>query len=182
MRALTLGMIAMMALAGCGNGGGGDSGSAKPAGSGSPGAGTAAAPAATAEIDLSPGGAAWVGWSIKGPAGATVAADGAGGAQVAFKDYQLTIAPGKPLVADMKEGAKAGAEIVNGTMKLIVDKPDELEYTTELKDILGKDVKQFGFAQTITVGGKPYSCSSVGVPSEADLAAAKAMCKSLAKK
>ncbi len=141
-----------------------------------------AAPAAASEIDLSPAGDAWKGMTLKGPAGAKVADDGAGGAQVAFKEYQLTVNAGQLPLADMKSGAKVGAEAVQGKVTFTTDTADTLEYESALKDFEGKDTKMYGFGLHVDVGGKKYGCSGVGLASPADLAAAKDICKSLAKK
>jgi hypothetical protein len=170
----------MFALVGCDEG----SGSASaPAGSGQPAAAAAAGKqgGGAAAIDLSPAGDAFKGLTVSGPAGAKVESDGAGGAQIAIKDYQLTITPGKLPLADIKAGAKIGAETVEGKITFKTDTADALEFVTELKDIDGKPAKAMGFALHVTVDGKQYGCSSLDIAEEVDLPRAKDVCKSLAK-
>ena len=160
----------------------GSAGTSKPAGTAAPGGATTAAAADASTIDLSSAGAEWAGFSVKGPSGAKAAGDGAGGVSVAFGNYQVNISPGKPAIADMKSGAKAGAEAVQGKITFSKDTPEEIAYTTELKDVTGKDVKMHGFATTLKVGGKPYGCSCSDATSPEDLAKARATCESLTKK
>lgn len=166
--------------------------------SSSPGASAAPAPATAAgstapaadkekeapltEIDLSPAGAAWKGWTVKAPEGTKVADSGAGGPQIALKDYQLTITEGKLTLNDIKSGAKVGAEAVQGKVTFTTDTPDALEYSTELKDVEGKAVKTYGFGIHMKVGDKTYGCQATGPTSEAQVTEAKAVCNSLAKK
>lgn len=176
-------LVLVLAAAACGGEGApsGGAGTSKPAGSSAP-AGATAAAAAASSIDLSSGGAEFAGLSVMGAAGAKAASDGAGGVSVAFGNYQVSVTPGKPAIADMKSGAKAGAEAVQGKITFIKDTAEELEYTTELKDVTGKDVKTHGFAVTLKVGGKTYGCSCADATNADDLAKAKAVCQSLAKK
>ena len=140
------------------------------------------APGALTEIDLSPAGAAWKGWIVKAPEGTKVADSGAGGPQIATKDYQLTITEGKLTLNDIKSGAKVGAEAVQGKVTFTTDTPDAVEYFSELKDIEGKAVKTYGFGIHMKVGDKTYGCQATGPTSEAHVTEAKAVCNSLAKK
>jgi len=154
---------------------------AAPAASAAPAA--PAAPAgALADLDLSPGGAAFKGLKAKAPEGTKVADDGAGGASIAISgDVQITLATDVKLIKDMKEGVKAGAEAVKGKITFANDKPDTLDYVTELTDVDGKAAKLHGFVHTIDVGGKKMLCSLTGVEKEEDLAVADAFCKSVTK-
>jgi hypothetical protein len=155
------------------------------------GSGSASAPAASAAaskqsggaaaIDLSPAGDAFKGLTVRGPASAKVESDGAGGAQIVIRAHRLAITPGKLPLADIKAGAKLGAEAVEGKITFTTDTADALEFVTELKDIDGKLAKVMGFALHVSVDGKQYGCSVLDIAAEDDLPRAKEVCTSLAK-
>ena len=155
---------------------------AKVAGSAAPAAADKPAAAELAEVDLGAAGEKWKGWTLKGPAGAKAADDGAGGLSVAFGKFQLSLTQGKLAIADLKSGVKAGAEAVEGKGTNKNETADELEHVTELKDYESQDAKVMGFAMHVDVGGTKVGCSCADAANDADLAAAKAACKSLAKK
>jgi hypothetical protein len=136
---------------------------------------------AQAEVDLGAGGDTWKGFALKAPGTAVVADDGAGGISVAFKGFQLSLTQGKTFLADRKAGAKSAAEFSKGKVTFVTDKPEELEYVTETKNADGLPIKGYGFATSVDVAGKKIGCSSV-LDDEAQVAAGKAICKSLHKK
>ena len=92
----------------------------------------AAAPAAAAgEVDLAPGGDAWKGLAIKGPADSKVSDNGAGGVGIVLGNISFEITPGKPDIRTIKDGIKFGLETSKGTITYSIDKPDEIAYVTE---------------------------------------------------
>ncbi|HVK83299.1 MAG TPA: hypothetical protein VM513_04280 [Kofleriaceae bacterium] len=141
----------------------------------------AAAPAAAAgEVDLAPGGDAWKGLAIKGPADSKVSDNGAGGVGIVLGNISFEITPGKPDIKTIKDGIKFGLETSKGTITYSIDKPDEIAYVTETPMGDGK-VKGYGFAHPVTVDGKTFACSTT-VDTEEQAATAKAACDSLHKK
>jgi hypothetical protein len=135
-----------------------------------------AAAAASSEVDLSPGGAAWKGWTIKAPADTKVADNGAGGISVTMGSFGFEMTQGD---LDIKT-RKAGLEYSKGKVTYQVDKPDELAYTTETPAGDGT-IKGHGFAMYVTSGGAKIGCTGM-LDEDAQVTAAKAACASAAKK
>lgn len=140
----------------------------------------AAKPADKAAVDLSPAGAAWAGFSVQGPSGAQVNEDGAGGVNVTFSTYGISLSQELNLPT-YKDGLKFGAETTKGKLVYSVDKPDRIEFTTETTAETGAVLKGYGFAYYVEAGGKKIGCSAT-VDSEQQANAAKAVCNSIAKK
>ena len=139
-----------------------------------------AAVAAGGDVDLSPAGAAFKGLSIKGPADTKVTDNGAGGAGVAMGSFSFEITPTEDLKL-RKDGIKSGLELSKGTVTYQTDTADEIAYTTETPNADGAKLKGYGFAMATTVDGKKLYCNAM-LDDEKQVAAAKAACKSLAKK
>ncbi|MFT3699277.1 MAG: hypothetical protein QM831_39380 [Kofleriaceae bacterium] len=146
-----------------------------------PAAAPAPAPAADAnvDVDLAPGGDKWKGFSIKAPAGTTVADNGAGGVSITTPKLGFEMTH-ELHIKDMKDGVKSGLELSKGTVTYAVDKPDEIAYETETPAGDGK-VKGYGFAYYVTAGGAKVGCSGM-VDSPDQVAQIKGWCNSLAKK
>lgn len=140
----------------------------------------APAPAAAADLDLTPGGAAWAGYSIKAPEGCTVSDNGAGGAAVVCKSFGFELNP-ELHAKELKDGAKFGAEAGKGKITFTVDKADEIAYMTETPGAAGASFKGYGFGITVAAAGKKFGCTSM-LDSEEQVAQAKAACNSLSKK
>lgn len=136
--------------------------------------------AAVGDIDLTPGGPAWAGYSIKAPAGSMVSENGAGGLTVLSKAFGIEINPELQAQA-RKDGAKFGAESAKGKITFTIDKADEFAYITETPGADGASFKGYGFGITVTVGDKKLACTGV-LDSEEQVALAKAACNSLSKK
>ena len=141
---------------------------------------TPAPAAAGGEVDLSPGGAAWKGYTIRGPADAKVTDNGAGGVGITMGSFGFEINPTEDLKL-RKDGIKSGLEFSKGTVTYQVDTADEIAYTTETPNADGAKIKGYGFATSVSVAGKKLYCNAM-LDDEAQVAAAKAACKSLAKK
>jgi hypothetical protein len=150
---------------------------AAPAAAGEP---AKAAPAASSEVDLSPGGAAWKGWTIKAPAETKVSDNGAGGISVLMGNFGFEMTQGDLEIKTRKDGIASGLEFSKGKVTYQVDKPDELAYTTETPAGDGT-IKGYGFAMYVTSGGTKIGCSAM-LDEEAQVAAAKAACASATKK
>lgn len=137
-----------------------------------------AAADALVDYDLSSQGAAWAGWTVKGPAGAKVEADegtfpgataikwGNGMGAVGFRQAKLDVAFLKKEVFTV------------GRTTVTKDTPDAIEATMEFA---GTPLKCFYLNQK--VGATDVSCWTAGcIESDADVATARAICASLAKK
>jgi hypothetical protein len=140
---------------------------------------SAAPAAAGAELDLSPAGEGWKGFTIKAPAGATATSDGTDGVIVNLESLAFQIST-QTDVKMLKDGMKAGMEQSKGKVTFTVDKADELAYTTE-QDMGGNIIKGYGFQLVLSPGGKKVMCGA-NVDSEAQVATIKAICNSLTKK
>jgi hypothetical protein len=141
-----------------------------------------AAPAAAADggdVDLSPAGAAWKGWTVKAPAGSEIRDNGAGGAIIELGSISFEATQGDFDIKLIKSGAEFGAK--EGKITFQVDKADELAYTTEISVGGGAPIKGYGFAYSVKVAGKKVGCSST-LDSEEQVAKAKAACNSIMKK
>jgi hypothetical protein len=135
-------------------------------------------PAAKASaISLDAAGAAWKGFTLQGPSGATVSDNGAGGAVVNFADntmVQLTPADDFD-VKTFKSILAANAKTVTYT----TDTADDLTYVTET-DMGGSLIKGYGINVIVSAGGKKATCGST-YDDQATADRIKAICKTLAK-
>lgn len=145
-----------------------------------PAADQPATAATSGEVDLSPGGAAWKGLTIKGPADTKVTDNGAGGVGIVMGNFGFEVNPTEDLKL-RKDGIKSGLEFSKGTVTYQVDTADELAYTTETPNADGAKIKGYGFAMATTVAGKKLYCNAM-LDDEKQIAAAKTACKSIAKK
>jgi hypothetical protein len=136
------------------------------------------------ETDLSTADPAWKGWVAKGPKDAKVMADGLHGARIAangLNAFDVSFAPRKTKLADVKKGVETGQKIMGGTAKTTytTDTADKLEYTTEISGS-----KIWRFTWNVKASGKDVTCSTgtMGASTETLLAVLKASCESLRKK
>ncbi len=158
--------------------------SATPAASATPSA--APAPEAKVELtdkDLSKAGAAFKGWSAKGPADADVMED-LGGARIVTKkvsgpgSFDLAFKLSKVNLKELKTNLQKGAEAAKAKITFTTDSADALEWTNEIGS-----TKDYSFSIVMKAGGKDVTCYTVTPrESEADVNALKEACKSLAKK
>jgi predicted small lipoprotein YifL len=180
-RSLLVGLLALTTTTACGKKSEGEAAPAdKAATAAKPVADQPAPAAAGGDVDLSPGGVAWKGLTLKGPADSKVTDNGAGGVGVVMGNFAFEINPTEDLKL-RKDGIKSGLEFSKGTVTYQVDTADEIAYTTETPNADGAKIKGYGFAMAVTVAGKKLYCNAM-LDDEGQVAAAKTACKSLAKK
>lgn len=142
-----------------------------------------AEPPKLVDKDLSPAGAAWAGWTAKGPEDATVMED-LGGARIATKkvrgpgSFDVAFRQERVNFADRKKGIQEGAAMANSTITFIADTPDALEWSSKIGDST-----MYNFVIVRKVGDVEVSCYTVSPRESAeDLGVLKQSCESLAKK
>jgi hypothetical protein len=190
-RVFTLALVATLtALAGCGGDTKKTPGTdAKPADAKPADAKPADAPKPEAEkltlvdVDLTPAGASWAGWTAKGPADASVMED-LGGARIATKkvrgpgSFDIAFKQGKIDLKERKDQIMKGAEMAKSTVTFTVDTPEALEWTSAFDTS-----KSFEFVQLRKVGDVEVACYTVSPrPNAEEIATLKESCASLAKK
>lgn len=134
-------------------------------------------------LELEPAGEAWVGVTARAPAGATVSGDGSGGALV-------FLGPGRPVVlsatsgaiADHRVGATAASGAIEGTIVFSTDTPQEIAYEQRGTDRDGRPLRTWGFATTVQLGRAKVVCAHATARDERELAAARGVCSSLARR
>lgn len=134
-------------------------------------------------LDLGSAGEVWVGVTARAAAGATVTGDGGGG-------VLIVLAPGRPVVlstapgaiADQRLGATVAARATEGTITFDTDTPREIAYAIQLDDVDDNALRTRGFATTITLGPRSVACSYATARDDRELAAARAVCTSLARR
>jgi hypothetical protein len=176
-RTFTLALVAAFTLAACG----GDTKKSAASGGAAP---AADAPKLTlVDVDLTPAGATWAGWTAKGPADAKVMED-LGGARIATPkvrgpgSFDIAFKQGTIDLKERKEQIAKGAEMAKSTVTFTVDTPEALEWTQAFDT-----TKTFEFVQLRKVGDVAVACYSVSSRPNADeIATLKESCASLAKK
>lgn len=130
------------------------------------------------DVDLSSRGAAWKGYSVKGPAGSKVMED-LGNVRVAGKgEFDLILSQKKVDFASFKKNKGIGVKRGKGTLTFPVDKPDMLEW----KAVFPK-YTTYGFRQIVDVAGKKVGCWPMhGVDAQAKLQIYRDACKTITKK
>ncbi len=135
------------------------------------------------DVDLSPAGATWAGWTAKGPADAKVMED-LGGARIATPkvrgpgSFDIAFKQGPLDLKERKEQIMKGAEMAKSTVTFTVDTAESLEWTTAFDTS-----KSFEFVQLRKVGDVDVACYTVSSrPDAAEIATLKESCASLAKK
>ena len=133
--------------------------------------------------DLSKAGAAFKGWSAKGPADSDVMED-MSGVRIATKkvvgpgSFDLGFMMGKKNLKELKTNTQKGADAGKVKVTFTVDTPEALEWTSEIGT-----VKNFHFAIIQKSSGKDVTCYTVTPrDTEADVNALKEACKTLVKK
>jgi hypothetical protein len=140
-------------------------------------------------IDLSPGGAAWTGYTIKAPKGSTVMEDRSNirvagmGCPVTetCPHFDLVLSQKKPNFTEMKSIQEEGAKTYKDKLQWIGETADTLEWTRETTD--GTNDKSLNFVRIVKVGDQELGCWPLTASSkESDIAAMKEACTTLAKK
>jgi len=138
------------------------------------------------DYDLSSRGAAWKGWSVKGPAGGKVMEDmsdvrvAGKGCPITDKcpSFDLIISQKKPDLKAMKALQTKGAAEMKDKIEFTADTAEALEWTRD-----SGQLKTRNFLHIVKVGGKELGCHPLNsVVEESDLTAMKEACKTLAKK
>ncbi|GAC1587868.1 MAG: hypothetical protein NVS3B20_16030 [Polyangiales bacterium] len=138
------------------------------------------------DLDLSSIGAAWKGWTIKGPNGAKVMED-MSNLRVAGKGcpitdkcpyFDLILSQKKPDLKATKKIQTDGAAQFKDKITFTEDTPVALEWTRE-----GDMGKSRNFEHIVKVGTKDLGCHPLGsVLNESDLTSMKDACNTIAKK
>lgn len=142
------------------------------------------------EVDLSPAGEDWKGFFVLAP-GYPKLRNKPGDPSISFDrpaddpnapQFLLDITHDKLDVKGMKEWVTDWAKGFDtpGKIVYVTDKPDELEYSVDLKLEEG-DKTAYGYGVEVKVGEETYSCSAPNVDAK-DLPIVKRVCRSLAKK
>jgi hypothetical protein len=150
----------------------------------------AAAKVEMVEVDLSSGGAAWKGYSIKAPKESKVMED-MSNIRVAGKgcpitetcpEFDLILSQKKPNFKETKSLQEQGATAMKDKLQWTGETADMLEWTRE-STMGDTTIKTLNFERIVKVGGKELGCWPLNAPSkESDLAAMKEACTTLAKK
>jgi hypothetical protein len=141
------------------------------------------------DVDLSSGGAAWKGYSIKAPKGSQVMEDPRG-LRVAGKGcpvtetcpyFDIVINQKKPNFQETKELMEEGATTYKDKLQWTSETADTLEWTRE--PTMENTGKTINFERIVNVGGNELGCKPLTAASKAsDIAAMKEACATLAKK
>lgn len=140
------------------------------------------------EHDLSSADPIWEGWVAEGPKEAKVMKDGVKGARIAAggrgkPQWDVSWAPTKKDLAQLKENLQKGAENSDGKMTITFtkDEPDRLEWTSD-----GYGTKTYSFTLHMTAEGVgDVTCANnimAGIESEQERELYMASCATLDKK
>lgn len=131
------------------------------------------------DYDLSPAGAKFKGWSIKGPSGAKLMSDSEGARVTGgAPSFDVIVSLDKPDLAAKKKTFDVINKGGSSTVTVSTDTPTLLEWTFATSGIT-----LYSFMEVETVGSTQVTCKNMnGVTSEASLAKAKEACKTIAKK
>lgn len=134
-------------------------------------------------LDLGPAGEAWVGMIARAPAGATVSGDGSGGALVFLGPGRtVVLSASSGAIADHRLGATTASRVIEGTIAFSTDTPQEIAYEQRGTDRDGQPLRTWGFATTVQLGRAKVVCAHATARDERELAAARAVCSSLARR
>lgn len=135
----------------------------------------------TIDYDLSSADPRWQGWTATAPAGARVMEDGVHGARLAADGlfgFDLSFAPQRQDLSELRRNVEAGAQMANGelTLSFLESTPDSLVWT-----VTGYGSTTYKFAMNLTAGDREVSCSNLmmGLQSEAELEQHRAACRTL---
>lgn len=188
--------VACAALAACGQGSGGAASTSasssaaksapKPVASAPKPASSPAEPAvAFSEVDLSPRGAEWKGFTIKAPSTAKVM-DDLGDCRVAEKGFDVVLSqkPDKSDVAARKKALEELAKTAKGKVTFSNETADGFDYKLETPkfdkptEFVGHD----SFFTVVKVGGKKVGCFPHDSAMGDEIGKAREACKTVAKK